>query len=106
MDMKRLLETSAKDSAKRSRANDGPSSAPVNRNPFLKYPCNPEDMIVNFLLQSRSIGRSGVAKGGLFEIEARIGSLKSPYGKQPHDVCLLSTYIMRSTVRYYMRGFH
>lgn len=94
--MKRLLETSAKDSAKRSRANDGPSSAPVNRNPFLKYPCNPEDMIVNFLLQSRSIGRSGVAKGGLFEIEARIGSLKSPYGI--NDMRVLSSGAKMVTV--------
>jgi len=82
-----LVAQSSKE-AKRS-ASDRPSGASagaaVPRNPFLSRPCQPEEAIRLFLIQSRSMARRQAANGGggsqaAIEIEARLGTLVSPYG--------------------------
>ncbi|KAL9179876.1 hypothetical protein ACHAXT_007846 [Thalassiosira profunda] len=59
------------------------------RNPFLSRPTQPEEAIRIFLVQARSIARRQVANGdkAAIEIEARLGTLLSPYGT--HDMRVL-----------------
>lgn len=89
-----LLAKSAKE-AKRT-AEDRPSSAAhsgnVNKtNPFLSRPTQPEEAIKLFLIQSRSMARRKGSTGAPtnFEIEARLGTILSPYGQ--HDMRALSS---------------
>eukprot|EP00984_Skeletonema_dohrnii_P018674 scaffold8769_cov110-Skeletonema_dohrnii-CCMP3373.AAC.4 len=92
-----LLAKSAKE-AKRT-AEDRPSSSANNsgnaantNNPFLSRPTQPEEAIKLFLIQSRSMARrkGGTAAGPTnFEIEARLGTILSPYGQ--HDMRALSS---------------
>lgn len=65
-------------------------------NPYMKRPCNPEEAIRMFLVQSRTDARKNVPSGSTFpitkpfcEVEARIGILKSTYGL--HDRRVLSS---------------
>ena len=68
-------------SSKKGRASEHRGGS----NPFLKRPCNPEESLLNFLIQCRTKGRNilqsdGSARPPLLEVEARIGCLKSPLG--------------------------
>ncbi|KAL7534049.1 hypothetical protein ACHAXR_008099 [Thalassiosira sp. AJA248-18] len=97
-----LVAQSSKE-AKRS-ATDRPSSGPSSssgstapRNPFLSRPTQPEDAIKLFLIQSRSMARRQSANNNgnnknnraAIEIEARLGTLISPYGS--HDMRAVSS---------------
>jgi hypothetical protein len=89
-----LIAKSTKE-AKRT-AEDRPSSTGnsgnANSNPFLSRPTQPEEAIKLFLIQSRSIARRkcGTSAPVLnFEIEARLGTILSPYGS--HDMRVLSS---------------
>ena len=92
-----LVDQSSKE-AKRS-ATDRPASAAHHaasgtsgapRNPFLSHPTQPEDAIKIFLIQARSIARRQAAiasnnnNATNIEIEARLGTLLSPFGT--HDM--------------------
>mmetsp|Transcript_5796 Transcript_5796/g.12106 ORF Transcript_5796/g.12106 Transcript_5796/m.12106 type:complete len:782 (-) Transcript_5796:387-2732(-) len=65
-----------------------------SQNPYLNRPANPEEALKIFLVQARAAARR-VAGGNLpatehfVEIEARIGTLKSPFGL--HDMRLASS---------------
>lgn len=90
-----LVGKSSKE-AKRTAADRPPPSAASasspKRNPFLSRPTKPEEAIKLFLIQSRAVARrqqQGTASGGhgraaAIEIEARLGTLISPYG--PRDM--------------------
>lgn len=90
-----ILAKSAKE-AKRT-AEDRPSTSANNNtqqgnnNPFLSRPTQPEEAIKLFLIQSRSMSRrkGGAAAPTNFEIEARLGTILSPYGQ--HDMRALSS---------------
>ena len=90
-----ILAKSAKE-AKRT-AEDRPSTSANNNtqqgnnNPFLSRPTQPEEAIKLFLIQSRSMARrkGGAAAPTNFEIEARLGTILSPYGQ--HDMRALSS---------------
>ena len=81
-----IIAKSAKE-AKRT-ADDRPASSGKsnanNTNPFLSRPTQPEEAIKLFLIQSRSMARrkGGTAAPTNFEIEARLGTILSPYGTQ------------------------
>ena len=72
-------------------ANDRPSNhESAVSNPFLKRPMQPEEAIKLFLVQSRSIARRQAVSGNgtaSIEIEARLGTLVSPFGA--HDMRVL-----------------
>jgi len=79
------------DKATRSSGGGGGGSAGgrnAPRNPFLTQPVDAEQVIKMFLIQARSDGRRFVQNKGmtlplkepLLEIEARLGTLKSPFG--------------------------
>ena len=90
-----LVAQSSKE-AKRSSA-DRPSGASSSsassssRNPFLSRPTQPEDAIKLFLIQSRSMARRRANNNNKtnIEIEARLGTLISPYGS--HDMRAISS---------------
>ena len=95
-----LVAQSSKE-AKRSSA-DRPSGASSSsassssRNPFLSRPTQPEDAIKLFLIQSRSMARRRTNNNSNnnnnktnIEIEARLGTLISPYGS--HDMRAISS---------------
>lgn len=70
----------------------GSSNAAAPRNPFMSRPTQPEDAIKLFLIQSRSTAKRQSANGNNranIEIEARLGTLISPYGA--HDMRALSS---------------
>jgi len=87
-----LISQSSKE-AKRS-VSDRPSNSNNNnatpKNPFLSRPTQPEDAIKLFLIQSRSMARrrNNNSKSNI-EIEARLGTLISPFGS--HDMRALSS---------------
>lgn len=92
-----ILSQSSKE-AKRS-ASDRPSSSLVDnkpKNPFLSRPTQPEDAIKLFLIQSRSMARRQAANSSRsnIEIEARLGTLISPYGA--HDMRGRLAYVFMS----------
>jgi hypothetical protein len=70
-----------------------PNTQGANFNPFLSRPTQPEEAIKLFLIQARSTARRkssvGGANGTNFEIEARLGTILSPYGER--DMRALST---------------
>lgn len=74
-------------------ANDRPSNHETSMsNPFLKRPMQPEEAIKLFLVQSRSMARRQAVSGdgtAAIEIEARLGTLVSPFGA--HDMRVLSS---------------
>jgi len=74
-------------------ANDRASNHETSMaNPFLKRPSKPEEAIKLFLVQSRSIARRQAVSGNgtaAIEIEARLGTLVSPFGA--HDMRVLSS---------------
>ena len=77
-----------------SSSNNNSSSTP--RNPFLSRPTQPEDAIKIFLIQARSMARRQAANATSYsssscniEIEARLGTLLSPFGS--HDMRVLSS---------------
>ena len=89
-----LVAQSSKE-AKRSSADrpSGVSSSASSsaRNPFLSRPTQPEDAIKLFLIQSRSMARRKNNNNNKtnIEIEARLGTLISPYGS--HDMRAISS---------------
>ena len=98
-----ILSQSSKE-AKRS-ASDRPSSSSLvdnkPKNPFLSRPTQPEDAIKLFLIQSRSMARRQAANSSRsnIEIEARLGTLISPYGA--HDMRgRLAYFFMSQSVSY------
>jgi len=75
-------EGSMAPSSKQRRGNNYQAS-----NPFLKFPCDPEYAIANFLIQARAEGMKVLKKcretgttPPALEVEARIGSIRSPFG--------------------------
>lgn len=91
-----LLSQTAKE-AKRTASDrpSGPSASSASgsapRNPFLSRPTKPEDAIRIFLMQSRTIARrqAGNSQRPAIEIEARLGTLISPFGA--HDMRAVSS---------------
>jgi len=89
-----LVAQSSKEAKRTATARpSGPSAAnAAPRNPFLKRPTQPEEAIKLFLIQSRSVAQRQAANnnnGAAIEIEARLGTLISPYGA--HDMRALSS---------------
>mmetsp|Transcript_36752 Transcript_36752/g.79330 ORF Transcript_36752/g.79330 Transcript_36752/m.79330 type:complete len:792 (+) Transcript_36752:139-2514(+) len=90
-----LLGKSSKEAKRTATQRPSSASAAANntpRNPFLSRPTQPEDAIKLFLIQSRSTARRQASNNNnkaAIEIEARLGTLISPYGA--HDMRALSS---------------
>ena len=82
-----------------------PGSSSLN-NPFLSRPTPPEVAIKTFLIQARSMARKRPAseKSQPVEIEARLGTIISPYGS--HDMRALSSGAKQLNMKGVNRIFH
>ena len=77
-----------------------------NNNPFMSRPTPPEMAIKTFLIQARSTARSRPSsqKNQPVEIEARLGTIISPYGS--HDMRALSSGAKQLNIKGVNRVFH
>jgi hypothetical protein len=93
--------------AKRT-AVEAPSGAPssTQNNPFLSRPTPPEMAIKTFLIQARSTARNRPTsqRNQPVEIEARLGTIISPYGS--HDMRALSSGAKQLNIKGVNRVFH
>ncbi|KAL3777923.1 hypothetical protein ACHAWO_012602 [Cyclotella atomus] len=94
--------------AKRT-AVETPSGAPGSSNPsnpFMSRPTPPEMAIKTFLIQARSTARNRPAsqRNQPVEVEARLGTIISPYGS--HDMRALSSGAKQINIKGVQRVFH
>jgi hypothetical protein len=94
--------------AKRT-AVETPSGAPGSSNPsnpFMSRPTPPEMAIKTFLIQARSTARNRPAsqRNQPVEIEARLGTIISPYGS--HNMRVMSSGAKQINIKGVQRVFH
>ena len=86
--------------------NPSGASGTSQANPFMSRPTPPEIAIKTFLIQARSTARnrSSAKKNQPVEIEARLGTIVSPYGS--HDMRALSSGAKQLNIKGVNRVFH